>query len=520
MVVMHSDEIQEDTLARMVTVQESEAAMVTELEDLLEAELEFVNQYHAILMDLKSQWGSMYVAAINTFSRTYLIVRHSGNSSSTRPRSKSTSAVAKAPLPRTLSVPKISSPLTRPALSSRQQSSQQNDPDEDDKKKSGTKNRERSQSNVSAGSRTKSFIGSFGAFGKKEKGTASQAERRFPAMKKYGSLNDDDDAPVHSLNRSDTNLSDHSDNDESDLHGELDKYSSYGRDRSYSNTTKMNHQPLRSLPSSKAPAARNLPIHTHRVRVLFEYSGKAADELTIRLGDIIVVTKEVSPDWWIGENERGQAGLFPSAYTEHYDPAVEDDGVDFDFDNEIDMQAESLTNLNVPPPLPSVGRPRALPPRVSSAQVITTNGNLAAPSGNLDDSETESNSYRQKASSSTRPALSAPGRLASSTSHASPGKKPAPPLPPTRRLTQTGSAITSNTSSSRSESPFEVPSNGNGAAAHRMVMPAGLGMPVPVKKGSYQGSPFGGSDDEREHDAQGTVGTSSVVDCAICGCDE
>lgn len=48
----------------MATVQESEAALVTELEDFLEAELDFVNQYHGILRDLKSQWGAGFVTML------------------------------------------------------------------------------------------------------------------------------------------------------------------------------------------------------------------------------------------------------------------------------------------------------------------------------------------------------------------------------------------------------------------------------------------------------------------------
>lgn len=499
----------------MATVQESEAALVTELEDLLETELDFVNQYHGVLTDLKSQWGAVYVVTSDTPINAHISSSDSGNSA-TRPRSKSTSAVARAPLPRTLSVPKISSPLTRPAPSSRKQSVQQNDSDEDDRKKSVSKNRERSQSNVSAGGRTKSFIGSFGAFGKKDKGAASQAERRFPTMKKYGSLNVDDDAPVNSLQRLETNQSDQSDDDGSNMHGELDRFTSYGRDRSYSNTTKMNHQPVRMINGSKAPASRHLATDAHRVRVLFEYSGKAADELTIRLGDMITVTKEVSPDWWIGENEQGQVGLFPSAYTEVCDSVVEDDRVDFDFDDEEELHADSREHINVPPPLLSVSRPRALPPRVSSAQAVSTLGSLAPPTGGFHDSEPESSSYRPKLSSSPRPALFASSRLASSNSVSSPTKKPAPPLPPTRRLTQTNP--TSNASSSpASDSPFEVPSDGNGVA-HRMVMPAGLGLPVATRKGSYQGSPFGGSDDEHGVDNGGA--TASIADCATCGCDE
>lgn len=406
--------------------------------------------------------------------------------------------------------------MKRPGmLPSRQSSFQQNGSEEDDKKQSGSKNRERSQSNVSAGTRTKSFIGSFGAFGKKDKNASGQAERRFPTMKQYGSLNDDDDAPGHSLRRRDTDLSDHSDEDGSDMHGELDRFSSHGRDRSYSNTTKMNHAPVRQIQRSRTPPPKDL----HQVRVLFEYSGNAADELTIRSGDIIMVTKEVSPDWWIGENTQGQSGLFPSAYTEYYEGATEDDGADFDFDDDLEeLQERPTMSSSIPPPLPSAARPRTLPPRVSSVHADTTLSAIAPPietrnsdfNGNLDPSRTSNNS---------RSALSASSRLASSTSVASPSKKPAPPLPPTRRMTQTGATIPSTGSNSPSDSPFDSPAE-NGAPVHRMVMPAGLGLPLPSRKASHAGSPFGGSDDEHDLDGTTKAGASVVADCGTCGCDE
>jgi hypothetical protein len=51
-------------LAKMATVQESEAAMISDLSDFLEAELDFVNQYQEILEDLKTEWGSMYVKSL------------------------------------------------------------------------------------------------------------------------------------------------------------------------------------------------------------------------------------------------------------------------------------------------------------------------------------------------------------------------------------------------------------------------------------------------------------------------
>ncbi|GHJ84245.1 hypothetical protein NliqN6_0647 [Naganishia liquefaciens] len=491
------EEIQEDVMARMATVQESEAALVTELSDLLEAELDFANQYQTILLDLKKEWGNGAKPDTN------------------RPRSKSTSAVPKASLPRTLSVPKISSPAKRPGLlPSRQSSFQQNESEEDEKKQNGSKNRERSQSNVSAGSRTKSFIGSFGAFGKKDKNASSQAERRFPTMKQYGSLNDDDDAPQHSLRRRDTELSDASDDQEPDLHGELDKFSSHGRDRSYSNTTKMDHVPVRLVSKSRTPIRSN----AHHVRVLFEYSGNAADELTMQTGDIITVTKEVSPDWWIGENALGQSGLFPSAYTEYHDAVTDDNGDNFDYDDDDteELEDEPTTTANIPPPLPSVARPRALPPRVSSVYASSTSRLDAPTSTRASDSGAGTDSSRSLINS--RPALSASNRLTSSTSAASPGKKAPPPLPPTRRMTQTGGTVSSTGTNSPVDSPFESPIE-NGGPVHRMVMPAGLGVPLASKKASYTGSPFGGSDDEHGV-TDSTRSRATVSQCMTCGCDE
>lgn len=400
-------------------------------------------------------------------------------------------------------------------LPSRQSSFQQNDSDEDERKQSGSKNRERSQSNVSAGSRTRSFIGSFGAFGKKDKNASGQAERRFPTMKKYGSLNDDDDAPQHSLRRRDTDLSDHSDEDRSDMHGELDKFSSHGRDRSYSNTTKMDHVPVRQIRSSRPPPPRDV----HRVRVLFEYSGNAADELTIRSGDIITVTKEVSPDWWIGENTLGQSGLFPSAYTEYHEGVTDDDGDNFDFDEDNDteeLQDQPIMTANIPPPLPSATRPRTLPPRVSSVQASSPS--MVDPPMDHRASASDRGIDPSQSSNGSRPALSASSRLASTTSVASPSKKPAPPLPPTRRMTQTSGTVPSTGSNSPTDSPFESPVE-NGGPAHRMILPAGLGVPLTSKKASHAGSPFGGSDDEHGYDDTPSSG-AAVPDCGTCGCDE
>ncbi|KAJ9105385.1 hypothetical protein QFC21_001755 [Naganishia friedmannii] len=508
------NEIQEDTLASMTTVQESEAAKVNDLSDFLEAELDFVNQYHEILEDLKTEWGSI----------------GSSSASSTRPRSKSTSAVGRAPLLRTVSVPKISSPLKKPALlPARRDSSRSNNSDDEDKKKHSTANRERSASNVSAGGRTKSFMGAFGSFGKKDKGASAPADRRFPTMKKYGSLNDQEDAPIHSFQQNEVNLNDQSEDDDSDTHEETNRSSTHGRDRSYSNTTKMNHHPIPAIVKSRTPPVDDHSVHAHQVRVLFEYSGKAMDELTMRTGDIVTVTKEVSPDWWIGENEDGESGLFPSAYTEPYGPGeLDDDGLDFGF-HEVDADDYHFTresaNVNVPPPLPSAARPRMLPPRTSSTNAPFTTRNLPPPITGIDNSthtDVEGNGYHSAMTvGAARPALTASSRLSSSTSLSSQSKKPLPP-PPARRLTQTGAVISSAVSTSPSASPFGTPSSdGNGMSGPRMVMPTGLGKPpgTAPRKGSHQGSPFGGSDDENVHSGNGRE-VASVANCITCECVE
>ncbi|KAJ9120668.1 hypothetical protein QFC22_002598 [Naganishia vaughanmartiniae] len=504
------DEIQEDTLARMATVQESETAMINDLSDFLEAELDFVNQYHAILEGLKTEWDST----------------GSSSASSTRPCAKSTSASSRAPLSRTVSVPKISSPLKRPAvLPVRRDSSRSINSDDEDKKKPSTANRERSASNVSAGGRTKSFMGAFGSFGKKDK---VPADRRFPTMKKYGSLNDQEDAPIHSFRQNEVNLNDHSEDDESDTHEEHSRFSTHGRDRSYSNTTKMNHHPIPAITKSRTPPVDHHSVLAHHVRVMFEYSGKAMDELTMRSGDIITVTKEVSPDWWIGENDEGESGLFPSAYTEPYEAGeTKDDGLDFGFDD-VDADDHHFTSepasANVPPPLPSAARPRTLPPRTSSNSAPPTTRTLPPPITGIDSSAhpvVDGNGYQPATVVATsRPALSASSRLASSTSLSSQSKRPAPP-PPARRLTQTGTAISSAVSSSPSDSPFGTPSDGNGMTGPRMVMPTGMAKPLGAasRKGSHQGSPFGGSDDENGYNGIGSE-VAAVANCATCGCDE
>ncbi|KAI8479441.1 Sorting nexin-9, partial [Branchiostoma belcheri] len=55
-----------------------------------------------------------------------------------------------------------------------------------------------------------------------------------------------------------------------------------------------------------------------KVRVLYDFEGVAENgELTIYTDEIItILRKDVGEGWWEGQNDRGEAGYFPSAYVE------------------------------------------------------------------------------------------------------------------------------------------------------------------------------------------------------------
>ncbi|KAK9456325.1 hypothetical protein V1511DRAFT_487226 [Dipodascopsis uninucleata] len=76
--------------------------------------------------------------------------------------------------------------------------------------------------------------------------------------------------------------------------------------------------------SENAPATAPRPslgIQKRKlVKAVFKYEAEAADELSLEIGDIVTVTEEVDPGWWIGElvdsGSRPRSGLFPVPYTQ------------------------------------------------------------------------------------------------------------------------------------------------------------------------------------------------------------
>jgi len=64
-----------------------------------------------------------------------------------------------------------------------------------------------------------------------------------------------------------------------------------------------------------AAAAAAPADNKKRCTAKFEFVASSADELTIRVGDVIVIDQELS-GWFSGTNASGQSGLFPANYVE------------------------------------------------------------------------------------------------------------------------------------------------------------------------------------------------------------
>jgi hypothetical protein len=50
-----------------------------------------------------------------------------------------------------------------------------------------------------------------------------------------------------------------------------------------------------------------------KVRAIWAFEALNPDEMSLQVGDVINLTNDDSPDWWIGEL-RGKVGAFPASY--------------------------------------------------------------------------------------------------------------------------------------------------------------------------------------------------------------
>ncbi|WVF69151.1 hypothetical protein IAT40_003926 [Kwoniella sp. CBS 6097] len=463
------EEVEEETQQRMFAIQETEERQFAELADLLEAELEYHAKCREILDDLKSSWGS------------------SGSRSTATTRTRSNTATS-------------SRSLGRTAVTRSHSSRHGITPDsEEEEENVGT--RSRSHSNASSSGKVKekrSMLPSFGSFGKKSglSASASAPKKKSFGKEKFG----DSRTALHSEEDDDDQEEDDYGNgsgyggSRARSHSQLSTSNSSLRTDSYVPPPSMR----RALTSPPNPTARYADPSARYVKALYDYAGNAADELQLRVGQVIKVETEVSEDWWMGECD-GERGIFPRAYTEEYIPSPQ---------VAVPPPMPARTTRNMPPPVSSSGlqqQPRNMPPPPAAAshQPILP----PSPIMNYNDSEFESeiesdahgfedgdNNFTASLASDAKPV--AVSRERSSTI----GKRAAPPPPPSRRSQSSNNLLSAATmgpsSSSHSSASLSPPPPIFGRARSSTTTTM---RQAPIA--TTEASPFGHSDDDQDdHD--------------------
>lgn len=534
------EEIEQEAQERMRAVEQLDEELDEVLGALVNAECAYAEAYHRAMTDLRGKWSGSLGAGGDYLSTSSAAVPaasyradSAAASSSGRPRSKSASVVssvgggAKGMLNRAL--PGAAGRSARSAFNS----SRTTPTEEEDeptamggasRKGSVGGGRDRSSSNASVGSagggagggKSKKFMPSLGSFGKR----ASSSSKLFSSPKeKYGSLDDDERGGAGAL--SSRIEADDSEDDVDGRGGGFGGAGRYrptlnGRARSQSAVTtlsglRLDHdeddeddgrstpqQPPRRRAAAPPPATSMRRTMTddiisrrqrRLVRAKFAYNAKAHDELDLEPGLVVEVTSEISEDWWIGEADNGDSGLFPSGYCEPYE----------------ELNGGAAASAPGVPALPA--RPRQLPPPVTAAPIhLHSDSHDDMTTTDDDDVELDQRVDEHHSLSPFKASIALSGTSG----------RTAPPPPPIRR--NTSSYVQSGASSparsnggSMSTSTFSPP-----IGAHRMLVPPPQSSRLQASRSnSQEGSPFGGSDDD---DSVPVV--SATPDCRTCGCDE
>lgn len=149
-------------------------------------------------------------------------------------------------------------------------------------------------------------------------------------------------------------------------------YSSYGN-LSHSNSS--TNSPMHESPSLGATSYNStlnnvahaapppLPRQNglRQVRANFDFTAEAPNELTMKVGDIINVIKEIDEGWWQGEmaDGSGRSGIFPQNYTTEITPvqtknSVSSNATSNTYNNSVSEVTQSLANNSIGYRKPSV----------------------------------------------------------------------------------------------------------------------------------------------------------------------
>lgn len=95
------------------------------------------------------------------------------------------------------------------------------------------------------------------------------------------------------------------------------------------------------------PAKQDVNEPGNRALVQYDYEKAEDNELELREGEVITNIDMVDADWWMGENPRGETGLFPSNYVELIGDYPPPSGA-----HQLDSELETH---NLPSPVPATG---------------------------------------------------------------------------------------------------------------------------------------------------------------------
>lgn len=374
-----SEEAEDETKLRMLNIKHQEAEQFAALQDIIDAEFEYYTRCRDLLENLRDTFPSEHKPQSRPRAKSSVSSRSVGGRTPTRPA------------PHVMTDSDDDGPVTRPRSASRTSPTRNGTRNRSDSsagrpradsavnrtRADSVTNRARSDSNASASKgKTRSIMGSIGKLG------SSASKMAFG--KKDGNVNlaSDDEEPKP-------------------YDPPIVRPGIGNRARSHSVVsvvTGLAPSENETTPRRRALTSPSSPVGTF-VKALYEFEGLESDELPLRRGQIIEVTKEVSADWLLGVCE-GMSGIFPRAYTEEYIPTPH--------------ASAPLTARRLPPVM---GR------STSRTETLTTD----------DETDNESNTGDADDDNTPIAAAAQPVPTSGNRSRAGSLRKPAPPPPPSRR---------------------------------------------------------------------------------------
>ncbi|KDQ31141.1 hypothetical protein PLEOSDRAFT_1092462 [Pleurotus ostreatus PC15] len=282
------EETLEDVRVMMEAIQASETELQNDLTAFLELEINFVEQYLAVMQEVKADWPT----TINSNKRSPPLLKHAmSKSGSVRSKrsTKSTRSVGRATPVAAAEDSEDDSPRLAPALSRRSSAHGRSDSisSKPPSRPASRTSRKRSDSSATAN-------------GDKEKNDKSPKKLGVSGWVGWGKKTKD----FSTLDGDEMTEREAGDNDKQ-VHHKASS-SSFSRRFKDSLSTTSPKVPPRVL---KTPSQHDLKT----VRALYDFNG-SSDELSFKVGDEIVVVNEVLEEWWMGELG-GRKGLFPTSYT-------------------------------------------------------------------------------------------------------------------------------------------------------------------------------------------------------------